>query len=195
MFEQKEKSEQKERTANELAGLTLIGRLSPLLGPVVAALSVTGPDHPDKIEDRSSAFEAISAVNPRLASAITEYVHSSAHHGVSFDKVSENASRALFGLPPMTERDELMWLHRHDPRPVIREGDPKNGPTVAEWVAAGYPASTYPPTGYESRSTPEEIAAAVKAEKGDDEPELWSPSAINDRARAGMSPDPIIPVA
>lgn len=39
------------------------------------------------------------------------------------------------------------------------------GPTVAEYVAAGYPAETYPPSGYESRSTPEEIAAAIEAQK------------------------------
>jgi hypothetical protein len=40
----------------------------------------------------------------------------------------------------------------------------QDGPTVAEYVAAGYPASQYPPKGYASRSTPEEIAA-VDAEK------------------------------
>lgn len=39
-----------------------------------------------------------------------------------------------------------------------------DGPTVAEFVAAGYPASAYPPGGYASRSTAKEIAAAVKAE-------------------------------
>lgn len=36
-----------------------------------------------------------------------------------------------------------------------------DGPTVAEFVAAGYQASNYPPFGYESRSTAEEIAAAI----------------------------------
>ncbi len=49
-----------------------------------------------------------------------------------------------------------------------------DGPTVAEYVAAGYLASNYPPAGYASRSTAEEIAAAVEAEKagggaGDDD--------------------------
>ncbi|EHK56908.1 hypothetical protein [Allomesorhizobium alhagi] len=39
-----------------------------------------------------------------------------------------------------------------------------DGPTIAEYVAAGYPASKYPPEGYASRSTPEEIEAAVTAE-------------------------------
>lgn len=41
-----------------------------------------------------------------------------------------------------------------------------DGPTVAEFVTAGYLASNYPPDGYSSRSTPEEIAAAIEAEKG-----------------------------
>lgn len=40
-----------------------------------------------------------------------------------------------------------------------------DGPTIAEFVSAGYAASAYPPKGYASRSTPEEIAAAVKAEE------------------------------
>lgn len=51
--------------------------------------------------------------------------------------------------------------------------DPNSGPTVEEWVAAGYKASNYPPSGYVSKSTPEEIAAAVaaQAKNGDGENE------------------------
>lgn len=47
-----------------------------------------------------------------------------------------------------------------------------DGPTVAEYVDAGYQASKYPPAGYASRCTPEEIDAAIAAQKpktGDDE--------------------------
>jgi hypothetical protein len=40
-----------------------------------------------------------------------------------------------------------------------------DGPTVAEFVAAGYQASDYPPAGYASRSTDEEIAEELKAQK------------------------------
>lgn len=47
-----------------------------------------------------------------------------------------------------------------------------DGPTVAEYIERGYLAANYPPTGYASRSTPEEIEAAIKAEEiakgGDD---------------------------
>lgn len=38
-----------------------------------------------------------------------------------------------------------------------------DGPTVAEFVQAGYDPNNYPPGGYSSKSTPEEIEAAIKA--------------------------------
>lgn len=41
-----------------------------------------------------------------------------------------------------------------------------DGPTVADYVAAGYLASNYPPTGYAARSTPDEIADAIAAQTG-----------------------------
>lgn len=53
----------------------------------------------------------------------------------------------------------------------VKQDGPSNenlkldGPTVAEWVAAGYKADGYPPAGYVSRSTPEEIEAAIEAQK------------------------------
>lgn len=40
-----------------------------------------------------------------------------------------------------------------------------DGPTVAEYVSKGYLAVNYPPQGYASRSTQEEIDAAVKAQE------------------------------
>lgn len=54
-----------------------------------------------------------------------------------------------------------------------------DGPTVAEYVAAGYLASNYPPSGFVPRSTPEEIAAAIAAQQGEaagliEIPENWS---------------------
>ena len=41
----------------------------------------------------------------------------------------------------------------------------QDGPTVDAYVKAGYSAKTYPPAGYASKSTAEEIAAAIKAEE------------------------------
>lgn len=42
-----------------------------------------------------------------------------------------------------------------------------DGPTIAEFVAAGYSPSNYPPKGYASRSTPEEIEEALNAAKAE----------------------------
>src|SRR5690606_37535223 len=52
-----------------------------------------------------------------------------------------------------------------------------DGPTVAEYVAKGYLAVNYPPQGYASRSTQEEIDAAIKAQQEAKGPE--------DAAKAG----------
>lgn len=41
-----------------------------------------------------------------------------------------------------------------------------DGPTVAEWVDAGYLAANYPPEGYASRSSQEEVDAAILLQKG-----------------------------
>ena len=46
-----------------------------------------------------------------------------------------------------------------------------DGPTVQEYVAAGYKAVYYPPSGYASKSSPEEIAAAIEAEKAEAAPQ------------------------
>jgi len=67
--------------------------------------------------------------------------------------------------PPLDE-DQVRRLTKAeclapgDDAPALRQ----DGPTVAEYVAAGYKASNYPPHGYASRSTSEEIAAAVASE-------------------------------
>jgi len=41
----------------------------------------------------------------------------------------------------------------------------QDGPTVEEWVLAGYAARAYPPHGYASRSSAEEIQAAIAAQE------------------------------
>jgi len=152
------------------AKLALIARLSPDMAPVVAALSYPPEDDiPAEFPPHSSAFETLSATHPVLASAISVYVNSEVHHGESLMKLVEDASRAMFGLAPMTDAEERAWMHRHDAKPAPVAQDPKNGPTIAEWVGQGYTASSYPPAGYEPRSTPAEIEAAVNAEKEHDD--------------------------
>lgn len=41
----------------------------------------------------------------------------------------------------------------------------QDGPTVEEYVKAGYRASNYPPAGYASKSTDDEIAKAIEIEE------------------------------
>jgi len=50
----------------------------------------------------------------------------------------------------------------------MEEGLPLDGPTVAQWVAEGYKASTYPPNGYASVSSQAEIDKAIEEEGGGD---------------------------
>lgn len=52
---------------------------------------------------------------------------------------------------------------RFSPDLSLRE----DGPTIGEWVAAGYLAENYPPDGYAARSSDEEIAEAVAAQGTD----------------------------
>jgi hypothetical protein len=54
------------------------------------------------------------------------------------------------------EEDELLG---------VKEPLKDNGPTLEEYTKHGYKASTYPPTGYASKSSQEEIDAAIAAEK------------------------------
>jgi hypothetical protein len=56
------------------------------------------------------------------------------------------------------------------------------GPTVKEYVASGYKATTYPPPGYASRSTPEEIAAAIAEEHKADEKRAAGHRAAEEKA-------------
>ena len=61
-----------------------------------------------------------------------------------------------------------------------------DGPTVEEYVAAGYLAAKYPPHGYASRSTPEAIEAAIAAQSGSSsEDESAGEGESTDDAHAG----------
>ncbi|MCA1490084.1 hypothetical protein I6F11_04020 [Ensifer sp. NBAIM29] len=60
--------------------------------------------------------------------------------------------RAVPDHPPIEETAPGLGALRSD------------GPTVEEYVAAGYLAVKYPPNGYASRSTAEEIEAAIAAQ-------------------------------
>lgn len=67
--------------------------------------------------------------------------------------------------------------------PLNKDGLREDGPTVTEYVSAGYSASAYPPSGYASRSTEDEISAAVADERAKAEAEA---NADADAAKAEL---------
>lgn len=96
-----------------------------------------------------SPFAALSPEKKRQYAALEKLV-------VAEQKLAD-AHAALV----QAEADHEAALAAAEPKP-----DGK-GPTVEEWVAAGYQAINYPPSGYESRSTQEEIDAAIAKQKAD----------------------------
>jgi hypothetical protein len=88
-------------------------------------------------------------------------------HGVIIVPVSEIA---VDKPKPARTRGRARGKSKPDEQPaqsdLIGDGTQKrtDGPTVEEFVKAGYSAKNYPPDGYASKSTDDEIAAAIKAE-------------------------------
>lgn len=80
---------------------------------------------------------------------VDKNVHAGTEH-----VVSRARGNALFanGLVKILEDEAGDWLRQ-------------DGPTVAEYVTAGYSAANYPPAGYASRSTADEIAEAIKQQE------------------------------
>lgn len=77
-------------------------------------------------------------------------------------------NKSDFNAETMTLRDTTAIasgvVETAPPTPLVDENGLRlDGPTVAEYVTAGYPPANYPPTGYAARSTPEEIAAVIAA--------------------------------
>ena len=65
-----------------------------------------------------------------------------------------------------------------------------DGPTIAEFVAGGYLALNYPPEGYASRSSQEEIDAAIDAQKETDPLKMKVPDLKAWLAGKGIEFDP-----
>ncbi|MBP0438427.1 hypothetical protein [Tianweitania sediminis] len=86
------------------------------------------------------------------------------------DTVKAILTKPLDGQPEGTAREfDRVDFDRLEAMNAVREaGDDEglrqDGPTIAEYLSAGYKAENYPPAGYAARSTPEEIAAAQAAE-------------------------------
>lgn len=78
----------------------------------------------------------------------------------------ENLRAGYKNIPAAEYNPAIHVLFDREAGKASEPGLRSDGPTVAEFVAAGYLASNYPPAGYASRSTPEEISAAISAQQG-----------------------------
>ncbi|WP_052199985.1 HeH/LEM domain-containing protein [Pseudomonas fluorescens] len=76
------------------------------------------------------------------------------------------------------------------PNQLDANGLKLDGPTVAEFVEAGYLAVNYPPEGYASRSSQEEIDAAIEAQKETDPLKMKVPDLKAWLAGKGIEFDP-----
>lgn len=76
------------------------------------------------------------------------------------------------------------------PNQLDANGLKLDGPTIAEFVSAGYLAVNYPPEGYASRSSQEEIDAAIDAQKETDPLKMKVPDLKAWLAGKGIEFDP-----
>ena len=73
---------------------------------------------------------------------------------------------SVTGMVPTAYADKFDVIDEPEGCSWQGAGPRDDGPTVTEFVAAGYRDSNYPPEGYESRSTDDEIANAVAEQAG-----------------------------
>lgn len=103
---------------------------------------------------------------------------------MKFDVLRRHIGDKLYeegGQREAEERDVAHLVKNGVLRPAIGDAETlgEDGPTVAEYVTAGYQAANYPPRGYAPRSTPEEIAAAVAAQEAEAKAKLEQSAAAN----------------
>lgn len=106
---------------------------------------------------------------------VTDQIHISSVSANTLTAGAEiEVSDALGGELLKKHPDKVAAIAAAKPAPAGRGAKGKgakgeelrqDGPTVAEYVAAGYFAEKYPPAGYASKSTQAEIDAAIAAQK------------------------------
>lgn len=90
-------------------------------------------------------------------------------------------------IDPPLDAEQIKRLVKAECLTEGGEGVPtlrRDGPTIAEFVSAGYRADAYPPRGYASKSSPEEIAAAVAAQAKGSDLEGMTVAELRDHAKA-----------
>lgn len=98
------------------------------------------------------------------------------------DKLGKTLKDNHFATEPVARRSSATSDHALAAAITGKSGGPAalktDGPTVAEFVKAGYSAKNYPPAGYESKSTEAEIADAIAAEEEAAETKAKSPESV-----------------
>jgi len=119
-----------------------------------AETSVMGIDY-QFVRDAYGRFVA-SVYNLRHRECLLSVVHYRA-----VPDVPELLPQSVLGLGGQEGEDGGGGERESTPNGEALRGD---GPTVEQYVAAGYQGANYPPSGYASRSTQEEVEAAIAAQ-------------------------------
>lgn len=145
-------------------------------------------------EVRTAAGEALDA-----AGASMKLDRVSIAHGHSFNESDESYRRRLLAELVGAEAADAMLqpadvdaapAPESHQAPALRD----DGPTVEEFVKAGYPADKYPPAGYASKSTEAEVAAAIKAQKdAADASQTKDAPGAGEQAAAAPGTDKVLP--
>lgn len=124
---------------------------------------------PDIVASQDSqfvkSFQKFDVSNPHPGygkdpNILNEYGHT------NYPKMIYPNGKDLPGVIVNSEEEEAAALGHDKPESSNKPELKQDGPTVEEYVAAGYKAINYPPKGYASKSSKEEIEAAVKKQSG-----------------------------
>lgn len=116
-----------------------------------------------------SALKSMSGSDLDAAGAEAKLDRVSRARGHAFDETDDSYRRRLLasvvGAAAADAMSQPADIDAGEPQEPPHADLKDGGPTVEEWVLAGYHAEAYPPDGYASRSSAEEIAVAVAAQK------------------------------
>ena len=124
----------------------------------------------DSMEDK----HVPPAFNQKVASAMPQFVKDFAVYGVSNPHPGYGTDPNILNVfghtkyPMMVEKPngEKVVVNNEDEEHTALGKEPaelkQDGPTISEYVAAGYDPKNYPPKGYASKSSDEEVKAFIE---------------------------------
>lgn len=129
-------------------------------------------------EKEKEADAARQAQSDRLKKLAADEVAKKAKLADDREKAKDNTNKKAVETHS-ANIEESKKSQKMPPKPKLVPIDPPksdeplktDGPTLAEFAAAGYPAENYPPKGYTDKRTPEELAQAEAEKKAKTKPE------------------------